>query len=495
MSIYARRLQRASRTITPPDTPDDGTLSAPPNLVAAPNDTSVELSWTDPGNATGYGVSYAVHGTTAWNSAASNGIVTSTIVSGLTNGTEYDFRVRTVNGINHSAWSSIVTSTPEAPAFSGTGVPEMLDSVFVNRSSTDTVYAYVVGLDPSDNAWMMVSSDGAGTYKPPVPSIDHTEITTDCAIPLNAIGAAGKAISIPHLNSGRIFFSYDQKMHFYMNKNGGFVMPSQTNVDDPNIDIQWTFCEFSLNNVEIYGNISFVDMLSIPLAFKLEVGDNTGTQYVEGLPNGAMAQVATKLLAQKAIDGSDWDQCLYRDSSDNLIRILSPNSVVQIYPTAFETYLDPYIDAVWSKYASEPLTVDTQRGDWGVDTGNIVGGVLDFGGGMTFAKPSTASIWSCSTSPWTTGNDEQGNLTARITAAFNRTTLLLNSNQPDAEDATTYYKNSLTNHYSRIVHSMSYGQLGYAFPYDDVHPAAGMSYEGKIESGSPRLWTITVGVV
>ena len=175
------------------------------------------------------------------------------------------------------------------------------------------------------------------------------------------------------------------------------------------------------------------------------------------------------------------------------MRILSPNTTSQIYPTAFLTYLDPYIDAVWAKYTSEDLVVNTNRVEWGNVTGRVTNNVLDFGGGMTFAKPSTQSIWSCSSAPWTTGNDEQGNITARITAAFNRTTLLLNTEQPNGENPENYYKNPLTNHYSRIVHEEVYGNLGYAFPYDDVHPENGISYEGRVQSSSPLKWTITVG--
>lgn len=493
MSRFAQRLQRSANVNT---TAPAGQLNPPAHIIAFPGDSTVLVSWVDAENATGYDVEYRVSPSGAWNNWPHSGQLTSESVTGLTNGTAYDFRVRSKDGSSVSTWSTpVVTSTPEVAAFSGTGVPTQLTTVFNNQSSTNTVYAYIIGLDPADGKWAVVTADGQSIYKPPTPGADHTELAQDCAIPLNAIGAAGKSVVIPHLDSGRIFFSYDQKMHFFMNTNGGFVMPSQTNTSDPNIDIQWTFCEFSLNNVEIYGNISYVDMLSIPVAFKLEVGDNTGTQYVGGLPDGTMETVATALLTQKTSDGSDWDKCLYYNSSSQLVRILSPNSATQIYPTAFSGYLEPYIDQVWAKYASEPLTVNTGRVDWGIDTGQISGGILDFGSGMTFAKPSTASIWSCSIPPWTTGNDEQGNLTARLTAAFNRTTLLANSDQPNGENPDTYYQQAKTNHYARIVHSVSYGRLGYAFPYDDVHPEGGISYEGRIQSGSPRRWTVTVGSV
>lgn len=491
MSPFSRRLQSATGVIS---IPGGGVLFAPAYITASPGSNKATVSWTEVEQATGYDVEYRESPAGTWTNWAHSGLLTSATITGLINGTAYDFRVRSTSQSDTSSWSQIVSGiTPAAAINTGTGVPLSLATTFVNNSSTDTVYAYVMGLDPADGRWMLVAADGTSTYKPPTPGADHTPLAQDCAIALNAIGAPGKQISVPRLNSGRIFFSYDQKMHFFINTNNGLVMPSQTNTSDENIDIQWTFCEFSLNTYEIYGNISYVDMLSIPLAFKLETTDGTDTQYVEGLPSGAMGMIADKLLEQNAIDNTDWDKCLYYNTSGDLVRVLSPNSATQIYPGIFAGYLEPYIDQVWTKYETEPLTVNTVV--WGDNTGQVSGGILDFGGGITFAKPSTASIWSCSIPPWTTGNDEQGNITARLTAAFNRTTLLDNSNQPDSEDPDTYYQYPITNHYSRLAHAFSYGKLGYAFPYDDVHPSGGISYEGRIQSGSPGHWTITVGEV
>lgn len=490
MNAFSRKLQRASEPVS------NGGLvpDAPSNVLATPGDTQLTVWWTAVDQATGYDVQYRVNPAGVWQSWPRSGLLAQSTVTGLANGTLYDARVRATNSYGASAWSALVSTSPVHIPATGGGLPTQLDAVLVNNSNTNTAYAYVVGLDfNGDGAWTFVSSDGQGTYKPPIPGADHTELTVDCAIPLNAIGAPGFAIKIPRLASGRIFFSYDQKLHFYMNTNGGLVMPSQLNPTDPNIDTQWTFCEFTLNNVELYGNISFVDMLSIPVAFTLGVSDGTGTQYVPGLPQGAMTTIGNRLLAQKAIDGSDWDQCLYYNSGSQLVRILSPNSATQMTPTAFSGYLEPYVDLVWAKYTAEDLTINTNL--WGDAVGRVSGGILDFGGGITFAKPSTAAIWSCSIPPFTTGNDEQGNITARLAAAFNRTTLLLNGIQPDGENPETYYSYATTNHYSRIVHEEVYGALGYAFPYDDVHPAGGISYEGRIQSSNPSLWTITVGQV
>lgn len=493
MSLFARRLQQA---IIHPAVPS-GAPAQPQYVTATADDSKVTVWWTTSSNATGYDVQYRVSPAGTWQDFPYSDTVTHVIITGLTNGTAYDFRVRATNGGDVSAWGPVVSGiTPVAANNSGGGLPTELNTVFVNNSGTNTVYAYVIGLDLNNGRWTLVTSDGQGTYQPPTPGTDHTPLAVDCAIPLNTIGASGVSIKIPRLVSGRIFFSYDEKMHFFMNSNGGFVMPSEKDVVDPNIDIQWTFAEFTLNNVELYGNISFVDILSIPVSFELETSDGTGKQFVPGIPSGAMERIGNRLLAQSVSEGgSDWDKCLYYNTNDDLVRILSPNTAVQIYPTAFEDYLDPYVDAVWAKYVSEDVTVNTNRVEWGIKTGRVSGGILDFGGGITFAKPSTQSIWSCSILPWTTGNDEQGNITARLTAAFNRTTLLVNSDQPDGEDPSTYYTNPLTNHYSRLVHEEAFGNLGYAFPYDDVHPTGGISYEGRVQSSHPYKWTATVGQV
>lgn len=495
MSVFARRLMTVSAASGGPSG-SSGSLLAPDYVTATGGDGQATLWWTTVAKATGYDVEYRVSPSGAWTSFPHTSTLTHAVVTGLTNGIVYDLRVRSTNATEQSQWTvAPQTITPAAATNTGSGLPTTLETVLVNQASTDTLYAYVIGLDLNNGRWTLVTADGQSTYQPPTPGADHTPLAQDCAIALNANGAPGVSIQIPRLASGRIFFSYDQKLQFFMNSDGGFVMPSEKDVNDPNIDIQWTFSEFTFNNAELYGNISFVDILSIPLAFELETSDGSGMQYVPGLPDGAMLRVASELTAQKVADGGDWDKCIFRDSANNIVRILSPNAAAQIYPTAFANYLDPYIDAVWQKYTNEDLIVNTQRVEWGIATGRVSGNILDFGGGTTFAKPSTQSVWSCSIPPWTTGNDEQGNITARLTAAFNRTTLLINSNQPNGENPETYYQNALTNHYSRIVHEQVYGNLGYAFPYDDVHPDGGISYEGRIQSSSPLKWTITIGMV
>ncbi|MFD0264853.1 beta-1,3-glucanase family protein [Kitasatospora indigofera] len=359
----------------------------------------------------------------------------------------------------------------------------------VNTTGSGTVYAYVLGRDPAAGGnWAFVQSDGRTLYHPPSPSADQTPLGVDCAIALNASGAGARGVTLPHLDSGRIYFSVGAKLTFLMNRGGGLALPSVSNPSDPNIAVRHDFCEFTYNNDQLYANITFVDMVGLPISFRL---DTTGaTQNVRGLPSDGLSRVAAALRAQSAADGSDWSKLIVPGGGSDL-RVLSPNLAIRGNSALFKGYFDDYVNQVWDKYRSTDLRIDTQF-TWGTVTGRVSGDQLTFPGVGSFGKPSTLAIFSCSDAPFTTGNDEMGNLSARLAAALNRTTLLDNAFQPTGENPAAFYTRARTNHYARILHSTTPDGLGYAFPYDDVHPAA-VDFEGKVQSGAPTRFTITVG--
>ncbi|WP_329611778.1 glycoside hydrolase family 64 protein [Kitasatospora herbaricolor] len=359
----------------------------------------------------------------------------------------------------------------------------------VNTTGSATVYAYVLGRDPAAGGnWAFVQSDGRTLYHPPSPAADQTPLGVDCAIALNASGAAARGVTLPHLDSGRIYFSVGAKLTFLMNRGGGLALPSVSNPSDPNIAVRHDFCEFTYNNDQLYANITFVDMVGLPISFRLETSG--ATQTVRGLPADGLSRVAAALRAQSAADGSDWSKLIVPGGGSDL-RVLSPNLAIRGNSALFKGYFDDYVNQVWDKYRSTDLRIDTQF-TWGTVTGRVSGDQLTFPGVGSFGKPSTLAIFSCSDAPFTTGNDEMGNLSARLAAALNRTTLLDNAFQPTGENPAAFYTRARTNHYARILHSTTPDGLGYAFPYDDVHPAA-VDFEGKVQSGAPTRFTITVG--
>jgi hypothetical protein len=359
-----------------------------------------------------------------------------------------------------------------------------------NTTTSDQVYAFVTGQAiNNNNALVLLESDGQTLYYPASPSSTGAALGADCAIPLGAPGST-TTITIPQIGGGRIWFSIGKPITFLLNPGPGLVEPSVSNTADPNADLMWDFCEFTYNSSQLFANISYVDFVSIPIAMSLT--DSTGAvQKVSGMPTSGLDTVCSGLIAQNNADGAGWDKLIVTSNGANL-RALSPNNGIVMDSSLFSGYLEPYVDQVWSKYSSSTLTVDTQA-SYGSLSGTVSGGVLTFPGAGSFAQPATADIFSCSSGPFANTAGALGPLVARISAAFNRTTLLIDSDQPDDENPADFYQNSITNHYARIVHAANLDGLGYAFPYDDVTPNGGVNQSGPVSSGSPTLWTIAVG--
>ncbi len=362
-----------------------------------------------------------------------------------------------------------------------------------NNTGSNTVYAYVTGraIDQGD-ALFLLRADGQTPYYPSSPSSTGSALAADCAIVLSASGAGARRITIPRLAGGRIWFSIGARLTFLLNPGPALVEPSVTNPSDPNINTLWDFCEFTYNSTELYANISAVDFFSIPVALTLATGSGA-TQTVPGMPAGALDTVCAGLSAQSAKDGQGWNQLIVTSGGQNL-RALSPTNGIVRNPSLFSGYFDGYLTQVWQKYSTTPLTVNTQA-SWGAVRGTVSGGLLTFPGVGSFAKPSSADIFSCNSGPFNVSGAEMGALAARISAALNRGTLLSDANQPDGENPANYYTVSPTNHYARIIHATSRDGRGYAFPYDDVAPTGGTDQSGFVRDGNPSLLTVTLGAV
>lgn len=377
-----------------------------------------------------------------------------------------------------------------ALAFRASATTPTLQVALQNTSTSSQVYAYVTGqaID-NNNALMLLESDGHTVYYPSSPSSTGTPLGANCAIPLGAPGST-TTITIPHIAGGRIWFSIGAPLTFLLNPGPGLVEPSVSNQSDPNINIMWDFCEFTYNASQMFANITYVDFVSIPISLSLTNAAGA-TQTVSGLPANGLDTVCANLKAQHAADGAGWDQLVVTHNGANL-RALSPNNGIVINSSLFSGYYQPYVNQVWSKYSSQPLTIDTQA-SWGTVSGQVSGGQLNFPGVGSFAQPSAADIFSCSTGPFANAAGEFGTLIARLSAAFNRSTLLIDTTQPDGEDPANYYKNAITNHYSRIAHAASLDGRGYGFPYDDVAPNGGADQSGAVSDGNPTLLTVAVG--
>ncbi|NGO78264.1 sugar hydrolase [Streptomyces sp. YC504] len=378
----------------------------------------------------------------------------------------------------------------------GAAAPATCELALENKSLSGTVRAYVTGHEQSTGNWVLLRADG-GVYRPESPSAPGTPLPVDCAIPLNPAGAAPKVVTLPQMFGARVYFVRDDTLDFFLNPGPGLVEPAFATPTDANYGKTWSFCEFTFNTVQLFANISYVDLVTaLPIGLRLE-GDATHT--VAPLPDGAVDRIAADLQAQAARDGQPWDQLVIKDGGGKVLRCISPQNLMAPYfdrpdQMPFRDVWNGYIDQVWEKYRSTDLRIDLQGGR-GVFTGRVGGDTLTFNGGHAFPKPTSKDVFTCNHGPFTNNPsdpDDKKGLLARLAAGFNRSIMLTHPDQPNGVTAGDYYRDATTNHWSRIVHANS--PIGYAFPYDDVRPDGQPDVSGAAHDGNPRRFTVSVGV-
>jgi hypothetical protein len=154
--------------------------------------------------------------------------------------------------------------------------------------------------------------------------------------------------------------------------------------------------------------------------------------------------------------------------------------------------MDDYVNRVWSKYATSTLTVTpfTDRPNtkyYGRVSGNVMN-FTDSSGAVvtTFQKPDADSIFGCCKLLDAPNDLVRGPISRTLCAAYNRSTLLVNSNQPDTS-STAFYQDVVTNHYARKIHAQMAGGKAYAFAFDDVG-----NYESLVNDSNPQRAYITL---
>ncbi|MFE6286353.1 glycoside hydrolase family 64 protein [Streptomyces sp. NPDC057877] len=361
-------------------------------------------------------------------------------------------------------------------------VPDSIPLQLTNNSGRgDAVHVYVLGtsLTTGQQGW----ADANGTFhawpaggNPPVPA-------PDAAIPGPTAGQS-KTIRIPKL-SGRIYFSYGQKLDFRL-ATGGLVQPAVQNPSDPNRNILFHWSEYTLNDSGLWLNSTQVDMFSAPYSVGVQRADGS-TASTGRLRAGGYRGVLNALRAQPG----GWSGLVQTRPDGTVLRALSPAFGLETGALPANV-MDDYINRVWQKYATTTLTV-TPFGDR-PDVkyfGRVSGGVMNFtnssGAVVTsFQKPDAASVFGCHRLLDAPNDQVRGPLSRTLCAGFNRTTLLTNPNQPDSS-AAGFYQDPVTNHYARVIHERMADGKAYAFAFDDVG-----NHESLVHDGNPRQAYLTL---
>lgn len=274
-------------------------------------------------------------------------------------------------------------------------MPDSCTFVLRNNSNSNELYAYITGIAIQHNgARALMKANGKDLYFPESPSEILQQLKEDCAIPLPP--GTDVSINVPQIAGGRIWFAMDGKLTFLLNPGPALVEPSVLNPSDPNALVNFGFCEFTLNNDQLFANISYVDFVpQIPIALRLE---NTAghVQEVLGMPTDGLDRICDGLRQQAQKENMPWDKLIVQHEGKNLRALNSTHG--NAVGANFDGYYEPHVEEVWRKYSDQCCKVNTQAGP-----GVLEGRVNDKGefviGNECFGKPSTADImgtWSMS---------------------------------------------------------------------------------------------------
>lgn len=361
-------------------------------------------------------------------------------------------------------------------------VPATIPLTITNNSGrSGPVYLYDLGTELSSGrqGW----ADANGTFhawpaggNPPTPAPDAS-----IAGPAN-----GQSVTIrmPKF-SGRLYFSYGQKLVFKVTT-GGLVQPAVQNPSDPNRDILFNWTEYTLNDAGLWINSTQVDMVSAPYGVGVRLADGSVKSTGHFKPGGYTGFFD----ALRARPGG-W-ACLIQTRSDGtVLRALSPGHGIETGALP-RTIMDDYVNRVWQKYTSSTLTV-TPFGDqpgtkyFGRVSGNVMNFTNSSGAVVTsFQKPDADSVFGCYKLLDAPNDLVRGPISRTLCAGFNRSTLLVNPNQPDTS-AANFYQDAVTNHYARAIHDRMADGKAYAFAFDDVG-----NHESLVNDGNPQQAYITL---
>jgi len=375
--------------------------------------------------------------------------------------------------------AGVLTAINDSPA---AAVPATIPLQITNNSGRgDPVYIYNLGtnLATGQQGW----ADAAGNFhawpaggNPPTPAPDAS-----IAGPANG---QSLTIQMPKF-SGRVYFSYGEKLVFKLTT-GGLVQPAVQNPSDPNRNILFNWSEYTLNDAGLWINSTQVDMFSAPYAVGVRLADGS-TKTTGHLKPGGYNGFFDSLRGQPG----GWANLIQTAPNGSVLRALSPLYGVETGALPANA-MDDYVNRVWAKYSSETLTV-TPFGDqpsikyFGRVSGDVMNFTNSSGATVTsFQKPDSASIFGCFKLLDAPNDQVRGPISRTLCAGYNRSTLLTNPNQPDPNNS-GFYLDNVTNHYARKIHAQMADGKAYAFAFDDVG-----AHESLVHDGNPQQASLTL---
>jgi hypothetical protein len=381
-----------------------------------------------------------------------------------------------------SVLTAVLAAASVVAAPAAEAVPATIPLTITNNSGrADQVFIYDLGtnLANGQQGW----ADANGTFHPWTGGAIPPAPAPDSSIPGPANGQS-MTIRIPKF-SGRVYFSYGQKLRFFVTPNG-LVQPAIQNPSDPNVNILFNWSEYTLNDSGLWINSTQVDMFSAPYAVGVKLANGT-TKSTGHLKPGGYNGFLNALRSQPG----GWANLVRTGPGGAVLRALSPSHGIEggLLPA---TVMNDYVNRVWAKYSTSTLTVTPFANQpntkyFGRVSGNVMNFTNSSGAVVTsFQKPDSDSIFGCYKLLDAPNDLVRGPISRTLCAGFNRSTLLTNANQPDTGPA-GFYLDAVTNQYARKVHAQMVDGKAYAFAFDDVG-----NFESLVNDGNPQQAYLTL---
>ncbi|WP_149205176.1 beta-1,3-glucanase family protein [Actinotalea subterranea] len=354
--------------------------------------------------------------------------------------------------------------------------PDQLPITIANQSGRgEQVFVHVLGTNLATGRLGWV--DAGGTFHqwpagqlPPSPA-------PESAIAGPANGGA-VTVNIPRGFSGRIYFSFGQKLPFALTPDG-LVQPAPWAPGDPTRDMLFDWSELTYNDDGLWLNSSQVDMFAVPHA--VSVTGASGTTRTAGVlvPNGRQ-QVVDAMRADPT-----WARSVVTRADGTVLRVLAPSKAAGSGLLS-TTYLDAYIASAWNSFTTRSLTVQPFGDRPEVRyTGRVSGTTMRFTDPSgrevaSFARPSTMDVFACDGALHAPNDQVVGPIARTLCAALFRGTLGTSTTEP-VLDPSRYYRNEPVVKYGPIIHAAMADGSAYAFAFDDVG-----AHESLVGDGNPR---------
>jgi hypothetical protein len=368
-----------------------------------------------------------------------------------------------------------VNSTPAYtvyPGFIGTDLNNNTHGAWQD----DQIYIEILGANVTTNALSWVNYDGTVTAASLADNTAANALTgpDGKTYPNYAftLARAKNLLKLPPLNGGRIFVSIGSPMYIPIVAGTplGYAGPNPLNATDPNTNVHYDWYEFDWGGATsaIFINTTQVDEFGLPMT--LDVWGSGETFHQQTGITESIAQLDQEFTAETPAAFQAGQ------SPISPLRIWAPAHMTFGTGSANGNYFDSYVAAVWTEYATTPLTVllnNNSREFSGTTSGttfnftevNLNNGAYGGPGTYTINKPTTQDLLLCNGS-MAMGSGVTAALEAQFCAAFNRHVM---DNYSEWTVVADYYATAPTNYYSAFWHRHSIAGLSYGFAYDDVN--------------------------